>query len=780
MKNVKGTEDDKIYHKVKLFKDIQKIAKFFPFIESYFRDKNHLEYLRGEKLKMYIDILYQRYKDYDKINHLEKIQLIRTQYMRQFFKHENYFNNKVLDLILLKEIQVEKEKNQNKSQKKFKKPLSADVGKAGKNKLFNNIAKESKEPKIKEINNYHPMSNLKIKNTFYKPNIKEKKNNNINIPEKNKTIKLIEKLNNRLLIWIDQHYNNLENSSYLKLLKTNKDLTVFCFDNVHDAFKQIIQKHKFREIFILISGRLYPSLHLKLKENINKITFLPIICIFTSFYLSKEIAINQDKYKEIKSPFYNKGGVKTNFIDCINFFKEYNLFYKSNLKNIYNKEVNKSYDGCLTFEQIYSKNQLILPFLYNEIMESNINLIPNSDIITFEKFIQNNFKEEKIQKLILPMLYIKDFPREIVSKLFTRMYTEQTSFFSELNKSLMKKENYFDTYVKIMYEGLYIGSLQHSNNEILYRGSRMKRNEIDNIRKSFEEWKKLKDKKLPKFLLYSRTFLSFTKVKEKIKYFIKHTDDSFYGIVFMLKNNSAISNKYSSNADIEYLSKFPDEKEVLFFPYTTYCLKNIYEQKYENQSCIVIELDYLGQYEYIFEQFKKDEQFQNDVINSLYFYGNNYNTEVINNSLFPKNDNVEDNKEDNNSKAKNSINFMNKILLKIHHMNENLINVNFIFESGEKIIIKCSPYIKVKELITYFLESLNSNNYYTINQLNEELFFLVNGAKIDINSSILLYKSGIINLSNILVVNDNNLIFNMKNNFDEELNYQDFLPIEVE
>ena len=67
---------------------------------------------------------------------------------------------------------------------------------------------------------------------------------------------MIEKLNNRILIWIDAHYNNLENSSYLKLLKTNKDLTVFCFDNVDDAFKQIIQKYKFREIFILSSGRL--------------------------------------------------------------------------------------------------------------------------------------------------------------------------------------------------------------------------------------------------------------------------------------------------------------------------------------------------------------------------------------------------------------------------------------------------------------------------------------------------------------------------------------------
>ena len=151
----------------------------------------------------------------------------------------------------------------------------------------------------------------------------------------------------------------------------------------------------------------------------------------------------------------------------------------------------------------------------------------------------------------------------------------------------------------------------------------MLRSEIDNIRISFEHWKKIKDKKLPQFLLYSRTFLSFTKAQEKIKYFLKQTDDNFYGIVFILKNNSTISKKYSSNADIEKLSKFPNEKEVLFFPYTTFCLKNIYEQKYDNKNCVFIELDYLGQYEYIFEQFKTDEQFQYDFINSLYFYGYN-------------------------------------------------------------------------------------------------------------------------------------------------------------
>ena len=416
------------------------------------------------------------------------------------------------------------------------------------------------------------------------------------------------------------------------------------------------------------------------------------------------------------------------------------------------------------------ENQLVLPFLYNEIMENNIKLIPNSDIISFLIFIQHNFKDQKIQKLILPMLYIKDFPREISSKFFIRMYTEQTSFFTELNKSLMKKENIYDTYVKTVYEGLFIGSLRHSEDEILYRGTRMTKSEIDNIRKSFEEWNKIKDKKLPHFLLYSRTFLSFTKVKEKIKYFLKQTNDSFYWIVFILKKNNNILNKYSSNADIEHLSKFPDEKEVLFFPYTTFCLKNIYEKKYENQNCVFIELDYLGQYEYIFEQFKTEEQFQIDFINSLYFYGYNYNTEVINNDLFSKCANNEANKNDNNPKLKNNANFINKILSDIQNMNKNLININFDFSSGEKLRIKCNPYIKVKELIVYFLESLinNNNNKFTINELRDNLYFLYHGVKIDINSSMQLDKTGIYDESHILVVN-HNILFDMKNNIQEEI-----------
>ena len=38
------------------------------------------------------------------------------------------------------------------------------------------------------------------------------------------------------------------------------------------------------------------------------------------------------------------------------------------------------------------------------------------------------------------MLYIKNFPKEILSKFFARMYTEETKFYREMNKALMKQE----------------------------------------------------------------------------------------------------------------------------------------------------------------------------------------------------------------------------------------------------------------------------------------------------------------------------------------------------
>ena len=68
-------------------------------------------------------------------------------------------------------------------------------------------------------------------------------------------------------------------------------------------------------------------------------------------------------------------------------------------------------------------------------------------------------------------------------------------------------------------------------------------------------------------------FFIFSKSKNAIIKFIGKNDENNYGIVFILKNNKDIINKYSSNADIESISYYgEEEKEVLFFPFSAFCL----------------------------------------------------------------------------------------------------------------------------------------------------------------------------------------------------------------
>jgi hypothetical protein len=72
-----------------------------------------------------------------------------------------------------------------------------------------------------------------------------------------------------------------------------------------------------------------------------------------------------------------------------------------------------------------------------------------------------------------------------------------------MNKLLMKqKGKNYQVFISLMFEGLLNKSLSISEDDYLYRGSKMIKNEIDNIIKSFEQWKVKGDKSFPSFLLY--------------------------------------------------------------------------------------------------------------------------------------------------------------------------------------------------------------------------------------------------------------------------------------
>ena len=192
---------------------------------------------------------------------------------------------------------------------------------------------------------------------------------------------------------------------------------------------------------------------------------------------------------------------------------------------------------------------------------------------------------------------------------------------------------YYQTFIKILFEGLLNNYLIISKDKYLYRASGMSKIELKKIISLFNQWKKKDDKSFPSFILYSRCFLSFSKDENAIMKFIGKNDDKKYGIIFILKNNKDIINKYTSNADIEFLSAFGQEREVIFFPFSAFCLENIKKGNFKGKNFIVINLEYLRKYKDILDSIKKDENFKDNFIYT--FDKQNFSKEIIKSNIIP-------------------------------------------------------------------------------------------------------------------------------------------------
>ena len=66
--------------------------------------------------------------------------------------------------------------------------------------------------------------------------------------------------------------------------------------------------------------------------------------------------------------------------------------------------------------------------------------------------------------------------------------------------------------------------------------------------------------------------------------------------MFILEKNDNIEYNLATHGDIENISFYPEEKEVLFFPFSSFEIKNIKEIKFENDNGYQIDLLYLGKY----------------------------------------------------------------------------------------------------------------------------------------------------------------------------------------
>ena len=292
------------------------------------------------------------------------------------------------------------------------------------------------------------------------------------------------------IIWIEPNVDNEENKYYLKELKNIKDTKVSCYKNVKDALI-LIKKIKFSETNIIVNRSLYSEFIQKFEENVKDIFIIPKILIFTS---NKEEFIENDmNFEDIYIRNYNSN-------DNYDYFNgEYFPFYYleviqasfDDLKNIilkslpkpFSKTINKIEiieENQLNFEYIDCKEKLVLPLLYQTLIE----ITSTDDIKKYTEYLYNKYSaNEEINKLLNSIKNKSNIPIELLSKYYIRLYSLKSQFNNDINEELRgnQKDKYL-SYIKIIYKGIKLKSLPLGSNNILYKGSKISNVDINKIK----------------------------------------------------------------------------------------------------------------------------------------------------------------------------------------------------------------------------------------------------------------------------------------------------------
>ena len=389
-----------------------------------------------------------------------------------------------------------------------------------------------------------------------------------------------------ILIWIDRNIHNNQNTQYTKEIHKFKCLKIKVFENIKEAINYIKQI-KFESTKIIISGELYSEFLNSLKEVIRDIFVAPKIIVFTNnkekFYM-----LNKD-YHNKENIFYTYGGVVTTFQEITKFLideiKPRKLEKNNSIKFLKNENLQNNFiksDGSeYIFEYIDCKEKLIYPLLYKSLLE-NISLdnLENYTALLFSTYSKNNLD---IKRLFGQIESMQNIPIEILSKYFARLLSIDSEFHEDINKDLRlgKSEKHL-LYIKVLYEGLRLKSLRFSNINILYRSSKISFYELNKIKNLLNN----KKEGLRGPIVFSKSFLTFTKEERIAEYFLPHRNvgENFIGVFFILE------------MDFENISFYQEGKEVLLFPFSAFVIKELQEISIKNVRCYQIKLLYLGKY----------------------------------------------------------------------------------------------------------------------------------------------------------------------------------------
>ena len=470
----------------------------------------------------------------------------------------------------------------------------------------------------------------------------------------------IKKIN---IFWMDPNVDNEENMKYkAKLENLRYNNNIKCFKNIKEGINSL-KSIKFEETFIIVSGGFYFQFIEEFKDNLKDIYVIPKILVFTR--KKTKLLLDKENNEIVNNRFYNRVGFQIKFKDIKNYIlnqikiininkqiKENNENEKNKVQQILSE---KEENNELIFEYIDCKEKLVLPSLYKILLENS----SNNDKENFSDYLYNKYKNYKSINYLLESINIKEIPNELLSKYYLRIYTDEKSkFYKDINNDLRKnkKGNYLP-YIKVLYEGLLSKALLLASNNTLYRGGKLSKDEIDTI----ERFLKNKKNGLPGLIAFSKIFLSFSKDKHIAKRFLKKKiKDNLFKVFFILEKDNIIDHSLSTHADIEKISFFTKEKEVLFFPFSSFEIKDIEPITMDNENIYRINLKYLGKY---IKEFKNEEK---EIPNSK------FKEEIIKSGLI-------ENKKYKNKNIKQIFNYYIEYKEKIDYKNV----INLIYEKND-------------------------------------------------------------------------------------------------
>ncbi len=378
------------------------------------------------------------------------------------------------------------------------------------------------------------------------------------------------------LIWIEPFIEKKEYDMYLEDIKTLSIPNIFTFKNTQEGITKILDI-KFEYSLIIISGRIIDDFFPQLLNKIDDLNIIPRIIVFAESQKAYEILENKKKYKSY--PFFKSRLVFDEFSDVKN------EILKDNISDYF------SNDKRFSFELIKTEEELsIIINYYKFIILADLE---QEEIRNFNKFLYDKFKSHFQIYQLLKNTFAYNIPKKLLIQYWLRLYSI-SDFQNFMNDNLQKgTSNEFGIYTQLLYIGLNKNLIQPYLNKKLYRGGIITKNELKKI-KSF---KKRKDD-FHGYTCYTKIFISFTTEKDIALDFINQNKDKLKFneklVLFEIEEgNEKMDKESATNTNIEEYSLNPENKEILFFPYSCF---EITEISNDDEAYTNIKLQYFGKY----------------------------------------------------------------------------------------------------------------------------------------------------------------------------------------